>query len=188
MCHRRTAVRQPTATLWTAVPQPNVPPPYRSASTKCATAVPQCVNQLRYRRRTDLELESYKYALDENIVRVFIFIFFYSTSYILPDDGKVCTAETCSCFTCIIKQCIDCKAASLLNICILEQKGIYCIETFCPKLHKMLIHFIIEWSSEILAEFDWESGRKRRSVERGTDGRIILKRMTYFVDYILLAV
>jgi hypothetical protein len=80
-------------------------------------------------------------------VIIFIFIFFYSTFYIQPDDGNVCTAETCSCFTCLIKQFIDCNRTSLLNIRILEEKGMSCIRTVYPKLHKMLdsFHYSVEF-------------------------------------------
>jgi hypothetical protein len=77
----------------------------------------------------------------KNTVIIIYLYIFYSTSYIQPDDVNVCTAETCSCFTCIIKQCIDCNANSLLNIRILEQKGMFCIETVYPNQHKILNPF-----------------------------------------------
>jgi hypothetical protein len=32
-----------------------------------------------------------------------LFVVFYSRSCILPDDGYMCVAETCSCFTCLIR-------------------------------------------------------------------------------------
>jgi hypothetical protein len=43
-----------------------------------------------------------------------------SGSYIQPDDGYICIAETCGCVTCMIKVvCIDCYP--FLYVCVPEQ-------------------------------------------------------------------
>ena len=40
-----------------------------------------------------------------------------------------------------MEQCIDCYPTSLLNVRILEKKGMSSVGTLCPKLHKMLDSF-----------------------------------------------
>jgi hypothetical protein len=47
----------------------------------------------------------------------------YSRSYIQPDDGYICIAETCIYFYIMIQVCTDCSPNSLLYTHILEHMG-----------------------------------------------------------------
>ena len=118
-----------------------------------------------------------------------VILFSYSIFLFQPDEGYICIAETCSSFYMYDKAVYELYSYFLrLYTHTCTQRGV--LYTKLPVLcfTERWTLSVIEWGSEILADFYSETEKMRTSRERGTDGRFRLKRIAQFADWILLAV